>query len=203
MPSTVQQTLPADPQPKRTAILAAALDRFAERGVNGVAVPDIASRAQVGTGTIYRYFQNKEALVNALFQEEKMRFGNHLAQTVDQKGPPKELFNDHWQRMVGFAREYPKAFRFLELQDHLPYLDERSRRLEQEVLKRLAMPCRNLQQQGIFRQDIRPEIIMTTVWGAFVNLMKAERAGYIELTEKDINDARDACWRICAVDPEH
>ncbi|WP_328188396.1 TetR/AcrR family transcriptional regulator [Marinobacter sp. OP 3.4] len=198
MASTAQQTQQTDPQPKRTAILEAALDRFAELGVNGVAVPDIANRAQVGTGTIYRYFQNKEALVNALFQEEKLRFGEYLAQTRDRQGSPRELFNQHWQQMVGFAREHPKSFRFLELQDHLPYLDNRSRALERQVLQRLVKPSRNLQQQGVFRTDIRAEIIMATVWGAFVNLMKAERAGYIELSDKDINDARDACWRMCA-----
>lgn len=197
MSSTAQQTQQTDPQPKRTAILEAALDRFAELGVNGVAVPDIAHRAQVGTGTIYRYFQNKEALVNALFQEEKRRFGDYLAQSNGKQGEPKALFNEHWQRMIGFARKYPKAFRFLELQDHLPYLDDSSRELERKVLRRLATPARNLQQQGVFRADMRPEIMMATVWGAFVNLLKAERAGYIELSEKDINDARDACWRIC------
>ncbi|MFL1483554.1 TetR/AcrR family transcriptional regulator [Marinobacter sp. LN3S78] len=198
MSSTAQQTQQTDPQPKRTAILEAALDRFAELGVNGVAVPDIASRAQVGTGTIYRYFQNKEALVNALFQEEKLRFGEYLAQTRNHQGSPRELFDQHWQQMVGFAREHPKSFRFLELQDHLPYLDDSSRELERQVLRRLVTPSRNLQQQGVFRTDIRAEIIMATVWGAFVNLMKAERAGYIELSDKDINDARDACWRMCA-----
>lgn len=197
MASTVQQTQQTDPQPKRTAILEAALDRFAELGVNGVAVPDIARRAQVGTGTIYRYFENKEALVNVLFQEEKIRFGNYLSEGPGKQGSPREQFNEHWQRMVGFAREHPRAFRFLELQDHLPYLDETSRELERKVLRRLAAPTRNLQQQGVFRSDIRAEIIMATVWGAFVNLMKAERAGYIELSDKDIIDARDACWRMC------
>lgn len=199
MASTVQQSQQTDPQPKRTAILEAALDRFAELGVNGVAVPDIARGAQVGTGTIYRYFENKEALVNVLFQEEKVRFGNYLSETAGNQGSPLEQFDDHWQRMIGFAREHPKAFRFLELQDHLPYLDETSRELERKVLRRLAAPTRNLQQQGVFRSDIRAEIIMATVWGAFVNLMKAERAGYIELSDKDITDARDACWRICTL----
>mgnify|MGYP001627838149 CR=1 FL=1 len=197
MPSTARETQQTDPQPKRTAILEAALDRFSDLGVNGVAVPDIANRAQVGTGTIYRYFQNKEALINALFQEEKLRFGDYLAQTGDNRGSPRELFNQHWRQMVGFAREHPKSFRFLELQDHLPYLDDSSRELEREVLRKLATPARNLQQQGVLRSDMRPEIMMATVWGAFVNLMKAERAGYIELSEKDINDARDACWRMC------
>src|ERR1035437_2808422 len=41
---------------KREAILGAALELFAERGFHGTAVPQIADKAGVGAGTIYRYF---------------------------------------------------------------------------------------------------------------------------------------------------
>ncbi|MEE3156942.1 MAG: TetR/AcrR family transcriptional regulator [Pseudomonadota bacterium] len=44
---------------KRQAILRAALKVFAEGGVNGVPMPVLAEQAQVGTGTIYRYFDSK------------------------------------------------------------------------------------------------------------------------------------------------
>lgn len=47
---------------KREAILAAALDLFAERTFEGTPVPLIAERAGVATGTIYRYFESKETL---------------------------------------------------------------------------------------------------------------------------------------------
>ena len=50
---------------KREAILAAALEAFVEKGFHGTAVPEIAARAGVGAGTIYRYFESKEAVVNA------------------------------------------------------------------------------------------------------------------------------------------
>lgn len=201
MSASSPQREPQDQSPKRIAILEAALHRFAALGVNGVAVPDIAAAAQVGTGTIYRYFQNKEALVNALFQEEKFRFQNHLLEGLPKDGEPRELFNRFWEKMVSFAREHPLSFHFLELQDHLPYLDNTSKALEREVLKRLAAPCRALQERGIFRSDIRAEIIMATVWGAFVNLMKAETAGYIQLSQADIDAARDGCWRLSAANP--
>ncbi|MEB3734640.1 TetR/AcrR family transcriptional regulator [Halopseudomonas pachastrellae] len=56
---------------KRQAILSAALKVFAEGGVNGVPMPALAEQAQVGTGTIYRYFSSKEALVNELFREQR------------------------------------------------------------------------------------------------------------------------------------
>src|SRR5438067_8425981 len=42
---------------KREAIMSAALELFVERGFYGTAVPEIAERAEVGAGTIYRYFE--------------------------------------------------------------------------------------------------------------------------------------------------
>ena len=56
-------------QAKQDAILAAALQLFAQKGFHGTAVPDVAQLAGVATGTIYRYFSSKEALVNAVFQQ--------------------------------------------------------------------------------------------------------------------------------------
>ena len=56
---------------KRGAILEAALSLFVERGFHGTAVPALADRAGVGAGTIYRYFKNKEGLVNELYREWK------------------------------------------------------------------------------------------------------------------------------------
>ncbi len=44
---------------KREAILAAARDVFAEKGFHAAGIADIATRLDVGHGTIYRYFENK------------------------------------------------------------------------------------------------------------------------------------------------
>lgn len=183
---------------KRETIMNAALRAFSERGVNGVAVPEIADLAGVGTGTIYRYFQNKEALVNELYRHEKEEFGQHLIRDINREGAPRERFAEFWRRMVSFARLRPHAFRFLELQDHLPYLEAESRKTERQVLVPMKEVCHEWQKRGVFRSDTRPEILMALIWGAFVNLFKAERAGYLTLTQADIDAARDACWTMCA-----
>ncbi|MBM4265824.1 MAG: efflux RND transporter periplasmic adaptor subunit [Deltaproteobacteria bacterium] len=47
---------------KREAILAAASDEFAERDFHAVLMEDVAARAGVGKGTLYRYFPTKEEL---------------------------------------------------------------------------------------------------------------------------------------------
>jgi len=53
---------------KRRAILAAATKVFARKGYTGTRVGDIATEAGIAYGLIYHYFQNKEDILNSLFQ---------------------------------------------------------------------------------------------------------------------------------------
>ncbi|WP_370619433.1 TetR/AcrR family transcriptional regulator [Mumia sp. Pv 4-285] len=188
------------PSPKRDAILAAALEVFAERGVRGVAVPEIAARASVGTGTIYRYFASKDVLVNELFREHKRALGARLDAAFRRPSdPPQQQFAQFWAALVAFVREDPAAYRFLELQDHLSYLDDESRRVERELLEPMGAGVSRLQRSGSLRDDLRHEVVMAMIWGAFVNLFKAERQGYLVLTDDDLAAARDGCWRMIAL----
>ena len=50
-------------------IIAAALDVFVERGYAGARLDDVAARAGVSKGTLYLYFENKEALFQAVVRE--------------------------------------------------------------------------------------------------------------------------------------
>ncbi|MEJ2639740.1 MAG: TetR/AcrR family transcriptional regulator [Desulfosarcinaceae bacterium] len=61
----------ADPT-KKSTILAAAAQVFAERGYTATRIIDVAGAAQVGKGTIYEYFPSKEALFFAVFEEMMM-----------------------------------------------------------------------------------------------------------------------------------
>src|SRR3954453_10516153 len=59
------QPLRADAQRNRQRVLDAARDAFAEVGF-AVPLDDIAARAGVGPGTVYRHFPTKEALFQAV-----------------------------------------------------------------------------------------------------------------------------------------
>ena len=59
---------PAGYEAKRKQILAAATRVFAERGYEGSRVGDIAREAGIAYGLIYHYFDNKEAILNSVFQ---------------------------------------------------------------------------------------------------------------------------------------
>ena len=58
---------------KRTDILRAALQLIAERGFHAAPMAEIAEKAGVAAGTIYRYFENKDILINELHPEIVVR----------------------------------------------------------------------------------------------------------------------------------
>ena len=53
----------------RSRLLEAALEAFAELGYEQCTMDDIATRAGVAHGTVYRYFDNKEAILGAVVAE--------------------------------------------------------------------------------------------------------------------------------------
>ena len=61
-------SLRTDAQRNRDRIVVAAREAFAEHGLD-VGVEEIARRAGVGMGTLYRRFPTKESLIHAIFEQ--------------------------------------------------------------------------------------------------------------------------------------
>ncbi len=183
---------------KRRRILDAALRTFAAKGYHGTAVPEVAEAAGVGTGTLYRYFEHKEALVNEVYRDAKLRLKAALLDDLatpdlDERGSAEAWFGVLWQRLAAFARVEPAAFRFLEMQDHVEYLDAKSRELELSVLAPLWLAGKRLRD----RVSGPPvDVAIALLWGAFVGLVKAERLGYLPLDDKKLAQAGAAAWRL-------
>jgi TetR/AcrR family transcriptional repressor of uid operon len=56
---------------RRTQILDAALVCFAKRGFHQASMHDISAEAGISVGLIYRYFENKEAVISAMADRHK------------------------------------------------------------------------------------------------------------------------------------
>ncbi|MCA9604290.1 MAG: TetR/AcrR family transcriptional regulator [Myxococcales bacterium] len=179
--------------PKRERILDAALGLFAERGYHGTAVPLVAKAAGVGAGTIYRYFESKQGLVNELFRREKRAVTNHVLGSFPFAEPPRAQFHYFFERIVDWARTQPASFQFLEHHHHGPYLDEASLALEHEVTEYALNYVRMLKTTGIAR-DADDHLFLVIVWGAIVRLMREAWNGSLVLTDELLAQAEDACW---------
>ena len=85
-------------------ILEAALSVFAEKGFAATRMDEIAVRARVSKGTIYLYFESKEAVFRALIQATLVRRVSDLALLVrDHKGPVAPLLRELLLRLGHFV----------------------------------------------------------------------------------------------------
>src|SRR3954452_2459805 len=87
--------LRADAERNRARILAAAAEVFAERGLD-VSLDDIAAAAGVGVGTVYRRFPDKDALIDALFEDKIRAVAERLQAAV--------AIEDPWEAFETFMR---------------------------------------------------------------------------------------------------
>jgi AcrR family transcriptional regulator len=85
----------------RDRLLEAASDAFAERGVDA-SLEDIAKRAGVGIGTLYRHFPTRDALVEGVYRRnvELLCAG---ADELRATQPPDEALAQWMQRFVAYV----------------------------------------------------------------------------------------------------
>src|SRR5487761_2345132 len=80
---------------RRQQILEAALDLFAEQGLDGATSKDIAERANVTHGLIYFYFKTKEELFRVAFEYalEQALARLEIAAIVQSDDPPEQTLS--------------------------------------------------------------------------------------------------------------
>jgi AcrR family transcriptional regulator len=144
--------LRADAARNRARILDAARAAFAEAGLD-VGVEEIARRAGVGKGTLYRRFPTKEALVRAIFDDLLEDFGALVARA--------DAVADAGAAFAGFLSEAAQM-----QASNQGFFDVVAQRLgaaaltpEHRVrfLAVIARPLRRAQQTGAVRADLCPE----------------------------------------------
>jgi AcrR family transcriptional regulator len=75
----------------RRLIIDSSLKLFANKGFHGTSISDIAKAAGISKGLAYNYFESKQKIVEAIF-EEAINTGNNLANELNSiKNPYKKL----------------------------------------------------------------------------------------------------------------
>src|SRR5262245_31327670 len=116
----LQQTLPhrpkrADARRNYDKVVAAARDAFAERG-EATSLEEIARRAGVGIGTLYRNFPNRQALLEAVYVDEVETLCRSATEL--ESLPPWDAFSAWVHRLAGYlATKQALAHELLEYLD--------------------------------------------------------------------------------------
>ena len=95
---------------KRKAILEAAVELFAERGIAHAPTSAISSRAGVAEGTLFTYFKTKDELLNELYREMRREIDHEMADfpfSADVRARLRFV----WDRFLDLAERHPKRLK--------------------------------------------------------------------------------------------
>ena len=97
---THDKPLRKDAARNREKLLAAAVELFAERGTEG-SLEEVAKRAGVGIGTLYRHFPTRQHLLEAVYLDEVEAICRSAADLADLE--PWDALVTWLRQFVGFA----------------------------------------------------------------------------------------------------
>ncbi|MBI4286907.1 MAG: TetR/AcrR family transcriptional regulator [Chloroflexi bacterium] len=97
----------------KAAVARAALALFAEKGVMATTTRDIARRAGVAEGTLYRHYQSKESLSQDIFRQCLEQFSSYLRQRVQAQKSTVGKFRVLVQAFFDFAQQEPANYSFV------------------------------------------------------------------------------------------
>ncbi|MBL6457637.1 TetR family transcriptional regulator [Belnapia sp. T6] len=149
-----------DPEATQRALLAAATAEFAEKGLAGARVDEIARRAGVNKQLVYHHFGNKEALYRAALEQvySGIRAEERALHLADL--PPEAAL----ERLVGFSFDYlldhPEFVALLndENRQGAPHLRDADglQAMHSPLVDLLRETLRRGGEAGVFRADLDP-----------------------------------------------
>ena len=98
---------------KREEIISAALGLFRERGVKATTIREIAEEAGVTSGALYRHFDSKVSLAQALFEDCADRLTASLRAAAEEADAPASALARTTRALLEFSRAEPAAFGFI------------------------------------------------------------------------------------------
>lgn len=189
-----------DPEGVRRDILAVARAEFAEKGLSGARVDEIAAKTSASKRMIYYYFGDKEGLYCAVLEEAYDRIRSFERDLDLAALRPDEAL----ARLTGFTFDYhadnPDFVRLVMIENihHGRHLASSTKisKLNLSVIDMIAEICRRGCAEGLFREGLDPvEIHLTISALSFYNV--SNRASIrqvfgVDMAAEDVRGRRRA-----------
>jgi AcrR family transcriptional regulator len=154
--------------PRRPIDYAAVAAAFAQDGFHSATMDSVADRAGVAKPTLYRYFESKEELFEAVIEAECERLIEHLSSAYEraQHLPLREQIRANTAAYMSYVRANPDTFEML-FRSNIDRSSDVSRRIEgtfDRVVERMAEVFRaELAQRGSPAGQVAHQLAAATV----------------------------------------
>ena len=134
---------PKDEQ-KEQQILDATLALIEQQGIAGLSMAMVAKKAKVATGTVYIYFESKEALLNHLYLSVKRHFAASVFKGCDAGDPVKVCFQKICYGYIDYLLGNYAAMVFMHQFVNSPFVAEASKNISMQYMQ----PLKELLERG-------------------------------------------------------
>ncbi len=180
---------------KRSEIMQSALKLIAEKGFIGAPMAMVAEKANVGIGTIYHYFKDKNTLINKLYMELEGKLIKFLEGNYNEGDSVRERFLQLYRGVLSYFTDHPLEFRYMEQYFNSPYsIDLRRDRIfddsrEGTILKKLFLE--GVEQK--FIKDLPLVVLFALSFGPILLLLRDQILGFVTLNDTLIEKTIEAC----------
>lgn len=105
-------------QARRKDILDAARAVFAEKGFDEATLDDVAVRAEFGKGTLYNYFENKEALFASVLEDSFEEAMVHVRRALDGDVPISDKISGFVRGMLTYFYTHLESVQLMMRESH-------------------------------------------------------------------------------------
>jgi AcrR family transcriptional regulator len=181
---------------KRRDIMQAALELIAKQGFHRAPMAEIAEKAGVAAGTIYRYFENKDVLISELHRELEEKISATLREGYPVERPLRERFLYLIRELLRYFITNPLHFRYMEQYFNSPYgiSMHRDRLLGKSGNHDILM---DIFEQGIEQQvlkELPKAVLFSLAFSPMIILMRDHILGFVILDDPLIKQITEACW---------
>jgi TetR/AcrR family transcriptional regulator, fatty acid metabolism regulator protein len=153
---------------RRAVILDAALKTFVKRGYPDTKVAEIAAGAGVAEGTLYNYFQSKEELLLALFDEKWSMIINEISRKIQRLDDPNKKLKAIFATVVMmFKKDRHLAELFMvDIKQSSIFMNNYTINRIVEFLDLIEAILEEGKQKGIYRKDLNTRVAKMIIFGA-------------------------------------
>jgi AcrR family transcriptional regulator len=152
---------------KRNAILSAATEVFAERGL-GAPTAAITGAAGIAEGSLFTYFKTKDELINALYRELKLELADATMSGFPRKQSVRRRLEHLWNGYVQWGVANPDRQKVLKQIQVWGGLTEESKQAASAPFSEIQRMADDAVTQKIFR-DI-PQAFIVAALGALAEM---------------------------------
>jgi TetR/AcrR family transcriptional repressor of multidrug resistance operon len=179
---------------KKAQILCAAEKLISELGFQGFSMQKLAKEADVAAGTIYRYFSDKNHLLDEVRLNVAKRIAIAVQAGVSDEMPLKERYKKMWLNIWCLAGSNVDTLNNRVQYQSLPYA---SNRVTLELERKMFDQVERLFDQGKEQRVFKPldnMILSGLSFEATVALARYHALGFYQLDEAAIEAAIEASW---------